>query len=107
MLCNIHLLAIAGVFWNNLSHLMEMQPHIATSEFVDPLLEAVGHRSLIFQDLLDAGCNLKEVEEFSDHARSLGHNPVTVTVFLALTKEDRVFQSRVLPHVLGRLKHEC
>lgn len=76
-------------------------PHFGT----DWLLEATGDAPVIFQDLLDAGCALHEVEALSDHARALGHSPVTVSVFLELTEDNGELQSRVLPHILGRLKH--
>lgn len=74
----------------------------------DDLLRLMGDRSVIFQDVLNAGAPLHQVEAFCDWANAAGYNPVTVSKLHELQQDD-IYGSLArlaLPNALGRLRHE-
>lgn len=72
------------------------------------LVDRLGDRSAIFQDCLNAGFELPEVEDFSDWARAEGFTPITVSTLHELTTHDTYgrLARLTLDAALGRLMHE-
>jgi hypothetical protein len=76
--------------------------------FPDEILDAIGDKSAIFQDVLNVGLPLNEVEIFSDWARAEGMTPVTVSDLRELRSHEVYgrLAGLVLDAAVGRLIHE-
>lgn len=76
--------------------------------FSDEVMDTVGDGRAIFQDVLDVGLPLNEVEDFSDWMRAKGMYPVTVSKLRELRSHETYGQlaGMVLNATVLRLTHD-